>query len=551
MSTVVHVQKHQTISLASIALIQCNPIVGDIAGNISRIKAAYDASVMKGATLVVFPECAVIGYSAEDLLLRPDFQTAAMDAVRELAHYTQDHPAAMLIGSLWVQNETMTNAAILLEHGAVQHIIHKHELPNEGVFDEERFFAAGGLPEIVEWRGHRLGVMVCADMWHGRVARHLAVQGAELFIVINASPFELGKDAKRKALAHGITTTYHTPLIYLNLVGGQDEVVFDGGSFCMNAAGEVVQQLPCFEEVNVCYAPQNTQNISTLPSDHALTYAAMMMGLRDYVLKNGFSDVIIGLSGGIDSAITAIVAVDALGAEHVRTVMLPSPYTTKISLHDAQELASALGVCYDIIPIESGMQAVDGMLAAYPLTPLAKENIQSRLRGVLLMALSNSTGALLLTTGNKSEMATGYATLYGDMCGAFSVLKDVYKTDVFALARWRNTHHPRGARGGKGAMIPERIITRPPSAELRENQRDDDSLPPYDVLDGILHLLIDQRASCDDIIAEGYAAETVQKVVRLVKLSEYKRRQAPIGVKLSSMAFGRDWRMPLTNGFVS
>lgn len=405
-------------------------------------------------------------------------------------------------------------------------------------------------------------MLICEDMWGEEASAHLAAQHPGLIVCINASPFEQGKQARREALAFGVAQKAGCPLVYLNQVGGQDELVFDGGSFMVDAQGEVVERLPFFESSE--FGIQSSEKKKTVPElgtlNSELLYKAMQTGLRDYVNKNGFPGVVIGLSGGIDSALTAVVCADALGAERVHCVMLPSPYTSQMSLDDAAELAENLGVRYDILPISPGMEAAEAMLEGMEgvgmrgrpeggaacqktidvPTSIAFENIQSRLRGMLLMAISNSTGSLLITTGNKSEMATGYATLYGDMCGAFSVLKDVYKTEVFALSRWRNEQKP---------TIPERTITRPPSAELREGQVDEDSLPPYDILDKILFHLVEERLAVDDIVAKGFDHQTVEKVARLLFISEYKRRQAPPGVKLSAMAFGRDRRFPLTNRF--
>jgi NAD+ synthetase len=548
--------------------------VGDFHGNAARIMAAYDAAVTEGAALVVFPECALVGYNAEDLLLRPAFAKAAMQAAEKLAVHTAGKQTALLTGGIWREGDTLHNVALWMEDGRITHMQRKHELPNEGVFDERRIFQAGALPDVISWRGHRIGVMICADLWHRRIAAHLSAQGMDVCLILNASPYEHGKDAKRKALVREVALASHIPVAYLNMTGGQDEVVFDGGSFVMDAHGHVVQQLPYFEEAqatclfqhdNVGHEvpspyPSPASGRGKLPlrvsestagegntgfssSTHAWDYAALCMGLRDYVQKNSFQRVVLGLSGGIDSALTACIAVDALGAENVHCVMLPSPYTADISLQDAQKLAETLGVRYDVLPIAEAMQAVENTLS--PLaptvpTPLAQENIQSRLRAVLLMAISNSMGALLITTGNKSELAVGYATLYGDMCGAYNPLKDVYKTEVYALAQWRNTH---------SEIIPERILTRAPSAELRDNQTDQDSLPPYDTLDGILRLLIEGRASAADCAAAGYAQETVTRVVTLLTRTEYKRSQAPIGTKITSLAFGKDWRMPLTHRY--
>ncbi len=534
-----------------IALAQINPTVGDLAGNVRLIEEAYRQAQETGVELVVFPECCVIGYPAEDLVLMPGFQDAAMQAVQTLADITAGQVAAMLVGSLWREEDgTLYNAAILLEHGSIHSVTRKHALPNEGVFDEQRVFMSAPVPDCVSWRGHLLGIIVCKDIWEPDIVARLAGQGAEVLIAINASPYERGKQERREAVVRQAAITHRIPAIYLNQSGGQDELAFDGASFVMQPDGRKSHQLPVFEEVVVSLSSISSD---VMPWDEtAVMYAAMMTGLRDYVEKNGFNGVVIGLSGGIDSALTAVVAVDALGAERVHTVMLPSPYTSDISLEDAQALAQALKVRYDVLPIDAGMQAADAMLA--PLSPevpnaLAKENIQSRLRGLLLMAISNSTGALLVTTGNKSELATGYATLYGDMCGAYSVLKDVYKTDVFALSRWRNVQRPAGAKGAPGALISERIITRPPSAELRADQKDEDSLPPYEVLDAILRCMIEERLGSEAIIAQGYDADTVRQVATLLRRSEYKRRQSPPGVKLTPMSFGRDWRMPLTSRF--
>jgi NAD+ synthase len=532
------------MSLPPITLIQSNPIVGDISGNVAGIMAAYDDAVASGAALVVFPECAIIGYSAEDLLLRPAFIESAMEAAHTLAAHTAGKDAALLTGSIWREAEALYNVALWMEDGRISHIQYKCELPNEGVFDERRIFQAGELPDVIAWRGHRIGVMVCADLWHRRVAAHLGAQGMELCLIINASPYERGKDAKRKALVREVALTNRIPVAYLNLCGGQDEVVFDGGSFTMDERGHVVQQLPYCEEAQaVCVWEEGAP--TSIPEPHAQDYAALMMGLRDYVQKNGFQKVLLGLSGGIDSALTACIAVDALGAENVHCVMLPSPYTANISQQDAAALAAALTVRYDIVPIAEGMEAIEAMLsplnAAVP-TALARENIQSRLRAVALMAISNSTGALLITTGNKSELAVGYATLYGDMCGAYNPLKDVYKTEVYALAQWRNS---------QTNIIPDRILTRAPSAELRDNQTDQDSLPPYDVLDGILRHIIEGRASSADCVAAGYDRTVVERVIQLLTRAEYKRSQAPIGTKLSPLAFGKDWRMPLTHRYMS
>ena len=531
----------------SFTIAQINPTVGDIAGNVALIRDAHALAASQQASLIIFPELAVIGYPPEDLLYTSKLIRDAQHAVNELANLTTDNAPAILLGSTHAHDGTLYNAAFLLDDGNIHAITHKHHLPNFGVFDEQRYFSAGALPSVIAWRGNKLGVMICEDMWHNDVAAHLAAQGADCFISLNASPYDHHKPAQRIAWAKQHCATHHLPLTYVNMHGGQDEVVFDGGSFVMDATGTLTHQHPSFEGSISAIAH------ATTPDEATLTYLAMMTGLRDYVKKNGFKTVLLGLSGGIDSALTAAVAVDALGAEHVHAVMLPSPYTSQLSLDEARITAENLGIRYDIVPIEDGMAATESMLAhlhdnAIPC-PIARENIQSRLRGLLLMAISNSTGALLITTGNKSEMAVGYATLYGDMCGAYSVLKDIYKTDVFALASWRNGHVPPHAKGKAGITIPERTITRPPSAELRENQTDQDALPPYDVLDAILKALIEEHQDIATIVARGFDEATVRKVAKLLYINEYKRRQAPPGVKLTQMNFGRDRRFPLTNRF--
>lgn len=576
----------------SILLAQLNFTVGDIAGNVARIRDVHAKAAASGAELVVFPELCVIGYPPEDLIFTPKLCRDAMAAVQELAELTIGDAPAIVLGGIWegwrdeigIKNAgsvefrtrpTVFNCVFLLADGEIAETQAKHHLPNEGVFDERRVFTPGMLPGVIEWRGRKLGILVCEDMWQEEAPAHLVAEKPDILICINASPFELGKQQRREALAANIARQAECPFYYLNMVGGQDELVFDGGSFVMDGEGVVVERLPFFEEVvfdcpcsgllasAIGDAPlaegsheRSVRAQSLIPESSSLLYRAMVTGLRDYVEKSGFPGVVIGLSGGIDSALTACVAVDALGAERVQCVMLPSPYTSQISLDDAAELAVNLGVRYDILPITPGMEATDAMLAGLEgvPSPLAQENIQSRLRGLLLMAISNSTGSLLITTGNKSEMAVGYATLYGDMCGAFSVLKDVYKTEVFALARWRNEGAYRSGRVERGAtgknLIPERTITRPPSAELRENQKDEDSLPPYEVLDKILFLMVEERMSVEEISAKGFDRAVVQKIARLLYQSEYKRRQAPPGVKLTRLAFGRDRRFPLTNRFI-
>ncbi len=537
-----------------IALCQTNPVVGDLAGNAAAIRAAY-APYADTHDLVVFPELALIGYPPEDLVLMPAFQEAAAAALQDLAAVTRGQRAAMLVGSLHVVDGQRHNAAFLLEDGVIRHVVQKHFLPNAGVFDEMRVFTPGPQPQPFDWRGHRLALLICEDMWHPELFPLLAAQGSTLMVVINGSPFEAGKQAIREGLAHEAAARHGLATLYCNMVGGQDELVFDGGSFAVDAQGAVIHRLACFRADSASYRLSG-DGLGALSPDHPLPtreeslYAAVTLGLRDYVEKNGFPGVLLGLSGGIDSALVAAIAVDALGAERVRSFMLASPYTAEISHTDAAALASALGIRHETLSIAPGMRAVAEMVAPLgePLTPLAEENLQSRLRGLTLMAISNSTGFLLVSTGNKSEMGTGYATLYGDMCGAFNPLKDLYKTDVYALARWRNAHRWPAGKGPGGHVIPERILTRAPSAELRENQTDQDSLPPYERLDALLQALVEGRASVAEAAALA-SREEAERVAHLLRLSEYKRRQAPPGPKVSPMSFGRDRRFPLTQRF--
>jgi len=518
------------------------------------------AAAAQGADLVVFSELFVCGYPPEDLVLKPFFQDRIDAAVQSLASDTADGGPALLLGAPWRDGGKPYNAALLLDGGGIAGVRCKYDLPNYGVFDEKRVFEGGPLPGPVSFRGVRLGVMVCEDMWTPDVTECLEESGAEILVVINGSPFDIDKGDVRLDLATHRVTESNLPLVYVNQVGGQDELVFDGSSFVLNADRSVAAHLPAF-----CAADAVTEWSreaqgwvcapavrAAPPGDDEAMYRAMVLGLSDYVRKNGFPGVIVGLSGGIDSALTAAVAVDALGVEKVRCVMMPSPYTSQESLEDAADCAGRLGVALDEIGIEPAMQAFGAMLKPVfgdRAADTTEENIQARSRGIVLMALSNKLGHMLLTTGNKSEMSVGYATLYGDMAGGYSVLKDVYKTDVFRLARWRNDNRPDDLAGPSGPVIPDRILTKPPSAELRPDQTDQDSLPPYDVLDDILRCLIEGEMGIDEIVARGHAPELVQRVWRMLDIAEYKRRQAPPGVKLSSRAFGRDRRYPITNKF--
>jgi NAD+ synthase len=541
-----------------IALAQLNASVGDLAGNADAILAAR--ATVPGADLLVTPELSIVGYPPEDLVLKPALVAAARVQVERLAAATADGGPALLVGAPWAEDGRLYNAMLLLDGGRIAGITRKHDLPNYGTFDEKRLFNAGPLPGPMNLRGVRIGVPVCEDMWTPDVCECLAETGAELLIVPNGSPFEVGKDDRRLNLAVTRVVETGLPLVYLNRVGGQDELVFDGASFVLNATRTLAHQLPDWDEtirltewargesVWTC----TTGEISKQDDDPADVYHAMLVGLRDYVNRNRFPGVVLGLSGGIDSALSAAVAVDALGADRVWCVMLPSPFTSQDSLDDAAECARLLGCRLDTVRIEPAMTAFDAMLE--PLfegraRDTTEENIQSRIRGLTLMGLSNKFGPMLLTTGNKSEMSVGYATIYGDMAGGYSVLKDLYKTTVFRVCEWRNARRPRLGLGPDGPVMPVRVITKPPTAELRENQTDQDSLPPYDLLDRILYGLVEQERSASDLIAEGLDAATVARIERLLYIAEYKRRQAPPGVKIGRRNFGRDRRYPISNAF--
>jgi NAD+ synthase len=542
-----------------IALAQLNPVVGDIAGNLARARAARAQA--RDADVILFSELFIVGYSPEDLVLKPALQQDARAAVEELARDTADGGPAILMGTPWAQHAELYNAVALLDGGKVQGLTYKYELPNYGVFDEKRVFAQGASPDPMMVRGVKLGIPICEDIWKQDVTIWLADAGAEILCVPNGSPFEAGKEDVRLKLAAARIHETGLPLIYLNQLGGQDEVVYDGASFVLNADGKLAVALPCWQErVTITEWQRDADGkwVCT-PGDtfvaeerSSQVYHAMVLALRDYVNKNRFPGVVLGLSGGIDSALSAAVAVDALGADRVRCVMLPSRYTSRDSLEDADACARLLGVSYETIEIERAVAAMGETLSpAFAGTEAntAEENIQSRLRGVILMAISNKFGPMVLTTGNKSEMSVGYATLYGDMCGGYNVLKDIYKTEVFRLSHWRNQASPAGALGPRGRVIPERIIEKPPTAELRPGQTDQDSLPPYEILDGILECLVEQECSFEQTVAKGYDPATVKRVEQLLYVSEYKRRQAPPGVKISSRNFGRDRRYPITNAF--
>ncbi len=539
---------------------QLNPVVGDINGNLAMARAALAEARSAGAGLLVLPELFILGYPAEDLVLKPSAIDLSMAAVQALARETAGGPD-VLIGAPWRADGKLHNSAVWLSDGRIAGRYDKRELPNYGVFDEKRLFDPGtGAPGVFDIRGVRVGVAICEDIWFERVPRATAAAGADLLVAPNASPWRRSIQDERAA-AFDSWADLGLPYLFVNQVGGQDELVFDGASFATNGVhAERCGLTGAFETGFArCVFDAGTKQFEGLGEGCApdleglhAEYRAAMQGLGDYVRKNRFPGVVLGMSGGIDSALTAAIAVDALGAGNVWCVMLPSKYTSADSLADAQACAERLGCRFDTIAITEGVDALGQMLApafAAQAPDTTEENIQSRLRAVMLMALSNKFGHMVVTTGNKSEMAVGYATLYGDMCGGYNALKDFYKTEVFALAKWRNAQLPRGALGPQGEVIPPRIISKPPTAELRENQTDQDSLPPYDVLDDILRGLVDLEEDVDDILARGHDAATVRRIEHLLYVAEYKRRQAPPGVKVGGKNFGRDRRYPITNRF--
>lgn len=542
-----------------ISLAQMNPIVGGLDYNFKKICTVWD-SVPKNTDLVVFPEMAVCGYPPEDLVLNQSFLDEVKKCVEKLVAFSKNKAAA-IIPAPWVIDGQIHNVMHMIENGKITSTQSKHHLPNYGVFDEARVFTAGPLPDPIKFRGFSLGLMLCEDMWYPKIAKHLKKGGAEILVVPNASPFESGKKAVRHKLAADRVKETGLPLIYVHQVGGQDELIFDGGSFVMNEKGHILLEGDQFaEQTYHVLLEKNDKGIifggvenSAVPfSPQEEIYQALMLGLRDYIGKNNFPGIIIGLSGGIDSALSAAIAVDALGPERVHGIMMPSIFTSSVSLADAQALAKNLGIQIDEISIEKTVDALQGVLSPHlkNAPPTTFENIQPRARGIILMALSNASGKMVLSTGNKSEMAVGYATLYGDMCGGFNVLKDVYKTQVYELSNWRNKHRPRGAFGPTGAAIPQNSINRAPTAELRENQTDQDTLPPYETLDAILKLLVEEELSVNEIVILGHDRATVLKIWSMVDRAEYKRRQASPGIKITRRAFGRDRRYPITNHFV-
>lgn len=541
-----------------ITLAQLNLTVGDFSGNIEKILAAREQAISEQSDLIVYSELATTGYPPEDLILRPSFQHAAMDALHELAEETADSKTAMLVGTPWIDGHKLYNAAALLYDGKIQKVQYKHDLPNYGVFDEKRLFQDGPLPEPIPFKNIKLGIMICEDLWNMKVTN--ALTKSDIILSMNASPFEVGKHRKRLDRAGVNIRALQKPLIYVNGIYGHDDLVFDGDSFVLSHQEEILLRLSRTEEKIVTthwhYEGDRLTGKEGIRHSYEcedeVIYQAMILGLRDYVTKNGFPGVVIGLSGGIDSVLSAAIAVDALGADKVRLVMLPSRFTSQESLNDAQATADMLGVILETLPIEDMVVACEDLLApAFDGLEhdITEENIQARVRGTLLMAISNKFGHMVLATGNKSEMSTGYATLYGDMCGGYNVLKDAYKTQVTALARWRNNHKPENGLGPEGAVIPDNVITKAPTAELRHDQKDEDNLPPYNVLDQVLIKLIEEEMSAKEIIAEGFDEEMVKHVRKMVWNAEYKRRQSPPGVKISKKPFGRDRRYPITNKF--
>ncbi len=554
-----------SVDRLTVTLAQLNPIMGDVAGNLARARSARAQAARESADLVVFSELFLAGYPPEDLVLKPAFQAACRTATEQLARETADGGPAVLIGTLWFDDGKLHNACALLEGGRIAALRFKVNLPNYGVFDEKRVFARGPISGPMTLRGVRIGAPICEDIWNDEspdyenVVECLHETGAEILIVPNGSPYWRDKEDVRMNVAVARVTESGLPLIYVNQVGGQDELVFDGASFALNADRSLALQLPAFEESIVtvrwtrtaagwhCQGP-----VARVVAGDEADYAACVLGLRDYVEKNRFPGVLLGISGGIDSALCATMAVDALGPDRVRGIMLPFKFTSQVSLDDAAGLAKNLGFRYEVLPIADAVSGIEASLANVfegRARDIAEENIQARVRGVLLMALSNKFNLMLVTTGNKSEVSVGYATLYGDMNGGFNPIKDLYKTEVFRLAALRNRWKPDGALGPDGAAIPTNIITRPPTAELRENQADQDSLPPYDILDAILERLVEEERSLSSIIAEGFDRDTVIRVDRLLNVAEYKRRQAAPGVKVTRKNFGRDRRYPITNRF--
>ncbi|SFT44869.1 NH(3)-dependent NAD(+) synthetase [Pseudovibrio denitrificans] len=544
-----------------LAVVQANPCVGDISGNAEKVRHHRKLAAEQGADLVLYSELFIAGYPLEDLVLKPSFVAACKRELETLAKETADGGPGLLVGLPWAEGEKLYNAVALLDNGKIEGLRYKVDLPNYGVFDEKRVFDAGPNPGPISFRGVRLGVPICEDTWTDEVCECLEETGAEILLVPNASPYNREKTEERMQLMISRVVETGLPFVYCNQVGGQDELVFDGASFALNHDRSLAMQLGQFTEETgyLNFKKDADENwlieparVVPMPDTQEADWLACVLGLKDYVNKNGFPGVVLGLSGGIDSAICAAMAVDALGADRVHCIMLPYRYTSEESIKDAKACADALGVKYDTIPIaepvEGFQKTLSGVFAGTE-SGITEENLQSRSRGVILMAVSNKFGAMVVTTGNKSEMSVGYATLYGDMNGGFNPIKDLYKTEVYRLSDWRNKHHPVGVMGPAGEVIPNNIIVKAPTAELRENQTDQDSLPEYDVLDDILHCLVEQELSLDEIEKRGHSVETIHRVEHLLYIAEYKRRQAAPGVKITLKNFGRDRRYPITNRF--
>jgi NAD+ synthase len=542
-----------------IALAQLNPIVGDVKGNI--IKLIDIRNYLKNEVdIIVVPELYVTGYPIDDLVLRNDFLELVENEINSLAKMTNDGKAAIILGAPRKEKNAIRNSVFVLDDGKIISFRDKHNLPNSGVFDEQRIFSPGALSGPVKIRNVLIGLPICEDIWTENVIECLCETGAEIILSINASPYSLKKHDQRMSVAVSRVIESKIPLIYLNRVGGQDELVFDGASFCLSHEGKLSVQLKDFQEeiLEIDLTKLNNNwickgKINSISTNLEALYKSLVVSVRDYVKNNGFPGVVLGMSGGIDSALVAAIATDALGSQRVRAVMMPSPYTSQESLEDAKLASSNLGVDYSYLDIKNGMDVIDNILLDFEgdkVEPgITEENIQSRLRGLLLMAISNKYGSMVLATGNKSEYAVGYATLYGDMCGGFAVIKDVWKTDVFRLCEWRNSNKPSEFLGPNGTVIPKRIISKPPSAELREDQKDTDSLPEYDILDTILRKLVEDDLSLEQIAKEGFDVKDVKKISMLLSKSEYKRFQSAPGPKVTEKAFGRDRRYPLTSGF--
>ncbi|WP_370930932.1 NAD+ synthase [Bartonella sp. DGB1] len=539
-----------------IFLAQLNPTVGDIANNLKLALNYYSKAKAVKADIIVFSELFICGYSPQDLVKLQSFLQECELAIMELTQATKDSDTAILVGSPIVDSNNIYNAALLLDKGEIIAKSYKYHLPNYKEFSEKRIFSTAELPRVINFRDKKIAMPICEDIWQNSdLISHLKMQGVELLLVMNASPYTVNKMKLRHNLVRNITTKISVPLVYVNQIGAQDGLIFDGGSFVYNATGDCILQLAQFKEDTACYDLDINNKINyenLILNQEEANYQACVLGLRDYILKNNFKKVIVGLSGGIDSALSTVMAVDAIGAENVSCYMLPYKYTSDDSLIDAEISAKLLGVDYHVIPInqavEASLTSLSSLFAGYQ-SDTTEENIQSRIRGVFLMALANKFNSLLITTGNKSELAVGYATLYGDMNGAYNPIKDLYKTEVYKLARWRNANYIDGLLGIKGKVIAENILTKEPSAELRDNQKDTDSLPPYDILDKILYKLIEEEKSLKQIISDGYNETIVAKIENLLYLSEYKRSQAAIGTKLTERSLGIDRQYPITNSY--